>query len=154
MGLVIRHVISAGVVYKSFVDGNWIVDSSATCHICHDRSSFVELHTLEKPLHVTLGDGCTLKAVERGTVILILKSGCLTRKCKLTDVLYVPELTYNLLSMSKAVRKGITVTFTVTSTICCMLNRRIMFILLLRNWTKMVIHQKKICGIVDTVILE
>ena len=44
-------------------------------------------------------------------MIFILKSRCLTRKCKLIDVLYVPELTYNLLSVSKAVEKGITVTF-------------------------------------------
>ena len=111
MGLVIQHALSAGVDHKSFGDGNWIVDSGATCHICHDCNSFVELNTLEKPLDVTLGDGHTLKAVGRGTVILILKSGCLTRKCKLNDVLYVPELTYNLLSVSKAVEKGITVTF-------------------------------------------
>ena len=82
-----------------------------TCHICRDCNSFVELNTLEKPLDVTLGDGRTLKAVGRGTVILILKSGCLTRKCKLNDVLYVPELTYNLLSVSMAVEKGMTVTF-------------------------------------------
>ena len=111
VGLVIRHALSAGVDYKSFGDRNWIIDSGATCHICHDHNSFVELNTLEKPLDVTLGDGHTLKAVGHGTVILILKSGCLTRKCKLNDVLYVPELTYNLLSVSKAVEKGITVTF-------------------------------------------
>ena len=34
-----------------------------------------------------------------------------TRKCKLHDVLHVPDLSYNLLSVSKTVEKGITVKF-------------------------------------------
>ena len=41
----------------------------------------------------------------------MLESGSLRRKCKLNDVLYVSELTYNLLSVSKAVGKGISFTF-------------------------------------------
>ena len=90
---------------------NWIVDSGATCHICNDRNSFVELHNLKKTLDVTLGDGHTLKAIGHGTVILMMKTGCLRRKCKLHDVLFVPNLTCNLLSVSKAVEKGISVTF-------------------------------------------
>ena len=36
---------------------------------------------------------------------------CGTRKCKLHDLLHVPHLSYNLLSVSKAVEKGITVKF-------------------------------------------
>ena len=90
---------------------NWIMDSGATCHICNDRNSFVELRNLKKTLDVTLGDAHTLKAIGHGTVILMMKTGCLTRKCKLHDVLFVPNLTCNLLSVSKAVDKGISVTF-------------------------------------------
>ena len=52
-----------------------------------------------------------IEAIGRGTVILMMKNGCLTRKCKLHDVLFVPNLTCNLLSVSKAVEKGISVTF-------------------------------------------
>ena len=104
-----QHALSVGV--NNQADVEWIVDSGATCHVCHDNSLFSELQNLEKPLDIVLGDGRTLKATGRGTVILILESGSLRRKCKFNDVLYVSELTYNLLSVSKAVDKGISFTF-------------------------------------------
>ena len=53
------------------------MDSGASCHICNDRNSFVELRNLKRSLDVTLGDGHMLKAIGRGTVILIIKKGCL-----------------------------------------------------------------------------
>ena len=67
--------------------------------------------TLEKPIDVSLGDGHVLKGIGRGTVTLMLRTGHLTRKCKLHDVLFVPEISYNLLSVSKTVEKGISFTF-------------------------------------------
>ena len=44
-------------------DTNWIVDSSATCHVCNGCSSFVELNFLQTPLDITLGAGHALKAI-------------------------------------------------------------------------------------------
>ena len=41
----------------------------------------------------------------------MMRTGQLTRKCKLQDVLLVPKLTYNLLSVSKVAKKGIKVIF-------------------------------------------
>ena len=41
-------------------------------------------------LEVKLGDGHALKPTARGTVILKVKFGCGTCKCKLYDVLNVP----------------------------------------------------------------
>ena len=104
MGLVVPHVLSADVVKKS-TGTNWIVDSGATCHVCSDCNFFIELNNLKNPLDIILGDGHTLHATGCGTVILMLKSASLIRKCKLYDFLYVPELVYNLLSVSKAVEK-------------------------------------------------
>ena len=46
--LVIEHVLQAGVM------GNRIVDSGATCHMCHDEILFSELQLLEKETDVTL----------------------------------------------------------------------------------------------------
>ena len=40
--LVVEHVLLAGVM------GNWIVNSGATCHVCHDERLFFELQPLEK----------------------------------------------------------------------------------------------------------
>ena len=47
IGLVVCQVLSA--VDSSKAD-SWIVDSGVTCHICNDRRSFVEIHTLKKSL--------------------------------------------------------------------------------------------------------
>lgn len=82
---------------------NWIIDSGATCHMGNDKSQFAEFVPLECPQDVTLGDGHSLKAVGCGTVILDVElSQGKVKKCKLNDVLYVPGLSYNLLSVSKA----------------------------------------------------
>ena len=95
--LVVEQAFQAGTV------GNWIVDSGATCHICCDKKLFSELQSLAKPTDVTLGDGHTLEATGQDTVSLVMNhpDGCQS-KCRVLDVLYVPSLTYNLLSVSKA----------------------------------------------------
>ena len=100
-GLVVSHVLSAGQR-----DG-WIVDSGATCHMCSDRRLFVELHNVTEPLEVVLGDGHTLNAAGTGVVMLdmVLPIGK-TKTCKLHNVLYVPKLSYNLLSVSKVAQEG------------------------------------------------
>lgn len=78
---------------------SWIVDSGASCHMCNNVMLFVELRSLKETLQVTLGDGHTLEATGRGTVALDMKlPDGMTKTCKLNDVLYVPKLSYNLLS--------------------------------------------------------
>ena len=68
---------------------------------------FVDLKPLKEPMEVTLGDGHALQAVGRGVVSLMMKlpSG-VTRKCIVQDVLYVPALSYNLLSVSQTAERG------------------------------------------------
>ena len=106
VGLVACHV---GTHHKRY---NWIIDSGATCHISNNKNLFIELQSLSKPQEVTLGDGSTLKALGRGTVTLnlMLPDGN-TKIGMLSDVLYVPALTYNLVSVIKATEMGKTVSF-------------------------------------------
>ena len=75
--------------------------------MCNDRKLFVELRNLDKPLEVPLGDGYDLHAIGHGVVVLETKlpSGR-TKKCKLHDMLYVPKLSYNLLSVSRTSDAG------------------------------------------------
>ena len=42
VGLVVQHALSTDVVNQQ-ADTDWIVDSGATCHVCHDRSLFTDL---------------------------------------------------------------------------------------------------------------
>ena len=45
-GLLVDHVLSSKVNISPGLStsGKWIIDSGATCHICNNRSSFVELY--------------------------------------------------------------------------------------------------------------
>lgn len=109
VGLVTCHVLSA---VESNEVNSWIVDSGATCHICNNKQSFLEFHSSKRPQHVTLGDGHSLSATGTGNVVIeLLLGNNKTRQCHLSDVLYVPELSYNLLSVSKATEAGKRVEF-------------------------------------------
>ncbi len=105
--LVTCHVLSVGGS-----SNQWIIDSGATCHICYSKELFEDLHVLGEPQHVTLGDGRQLKVVGKGDISLKLKlpGGC-TDVRKVIGVLYVPELTYNLLSVPRLTESGKEVSF-------------------------------------------
>ena len=99
--LVVSHADSVGA------SGSRIVDSGAMCHMCNTRQRFFGLRTLLKPENVTVGDGRSLEAVGRGSVNLLMTlPSSATQKCKLRDVLFVPDLSYNLVSVSKASEAG------------------------------------------------
>ena len=115
-GLVVSHALSV----RQWE--GWVVDSGATSHMCSDHRQFVELHNMTKPLEVALGDGHTLNAAGVGVVMLdmVLPNGK-TKTCKLRNVLYVPNLSYNLLSVSKLAEAGKVTKFGKTA--CHILNR-------------------------------
>lgn len=106
-------LIGNALVAKSRDD--WIVDSGATCHMCNNRNMFVELRQLQPDEKVTLGDGSSLSVTGEGTVDMdMLLSDGTRRGCALNRVLYVPELAYNLVSVSRAAEAGKTAHFTDT----------------------------------------
>ena len=104
VGLILNHVLS--VDSSRHLNGKWILDSGVTCHICSDRNMFDKLYPLKEKIDVKLGDGHTLKAVGEGTVLIHMKYGRHTRKCRLHGVLYIPNFAYNLVSVSKATKRG------------------------------------------------
>ena len=109
VGLVTYQVLSAATVPDEAE--SWIVDSGATCHLCNDRSMFTVFNDLESPQEIVLGDRHTLDAVGIGDVILNLVVNGKNKRRRLRDVLYVPQLVYNLLSVSKATETGKRVKF-------------------------------------------
>ena len=119
-GLIASHALT---VVSPNEHGVWIVDSGATCHMCHDNKMFTTLYQLEKPIDVMLGDGRMLTAIGRGEVVLdmVLRNGEL-KSCMLHDVLYVPKLTYNLISVTRASQTGKIVKFTKSA--CYVLDKR------------------------------
>ena len=102
VGLVTRSLLSASTSDQS--TDAWLIDSGATCtctcRICNNRELFVQYEVFEEPQEVSVGDGYMLEATGSGIVALTLElPDHKTRKCKLHDVLFVPELKY--LSVSK-----------------------------------------------------
>ena len=98
-----QHALSA----DSNTHGQWIIDCGATCHMCNNEAMFGELRALHSPLNVTLGDGRNLQGVGRGNIVLMMNlSHGKMENCTLHDVLLVPDLAYNLLSVPAASNKG------------------------------------------------
>ncbi|KAJ0034274.1 hypothetical protein Pint_25490 [Pistacia integerrima] len=71
----------------------WMVDTGATDHITHSLSCF-DTYKQIKPILVTLPNGSKITAQYAGTV-------CLNNQLILTDVLYLPEFSFNLISVTK-----------------------------------------------------
>ena len=90
----------------------WIIDSGASSHMCNEQSNFKEFVQLQSTEKVALGDGSTLDVKGEGTIDMemILQDGT-RRVCVLNNVLYVPNLAYNLVSVSRATDAGKTVDF-------------------------------------------
>ena len=89
----------------------WIVDSAASRHMCNDRKQFKDLKRLDKGKEIRVGDGSLVRANFEGTIKLRIRAINQVRKFKLRKVLFVPELKYNLLSVSQASESGKNVHF-------------------------------------------
>lgn len=103
--------------------GTWIIDSGATCHMCNNKNFFTDMRHLDTPQQVTLGDGSLLEGPAEGTVKLgMIPPDGSTQQCTLNNVLYVPKLSYSLLSVSKASEAGKTTKFDKSG--CKILNQK------------------------------
>jgi transposase InsO family protein len=87
--------------------GLWHVDSGASSHLTGCRAWFTELHSCA-PCTVVAANHGTLTCTQRGTVTLNTERG----RIHVRDVLYVPSLGVNLLSVSAIVNAGMRVRFT------------------------------------------
>ena len=104
-GLVVQHALSA----DSTIHGQWIVDSGATCHMCNSPDQFSSLQALCSPLTATLSDGHALQAAGHRNVMKLPQAK--NQERTLQDVLFVPDLAYNLLSVTSAAKRGKVTTF-------------------------------------------
>ena len=88
---------------------NWVVDSGATRHICANRDVFTS-YTLagDDKKVVFLGDSHTAQVLGKGKVMLKLTSG---KTLVLSDVLHVPNIRANLISVALLGKVGVKVSF-------------------------------------------
>lgn len=106
----------------SEVKTDWIIDSGASCHKSYDESFFSEIKQLDEPQEITVGDEYKVKATGVGTLDLFMKlPNGETNHCRLSDVLYVPNLLYNLFSVSRTTKRGKRIEF--EDSICKILDK-------------------------------
>eukprot|EP00794_Sanderia_malayensis_P003848 gene3848-4384_t len=104
------HELALGSTNEN-MDG-WIIDSGATSHMCKDLQAFTDLSELDQPEEISVGDGHIVKATQIGTVKLDIEDDQgQVKRCKLQNVLFVPELAYNLISVPKLTKTGKAVMF-------------------------------------------
>ena len=91
---------------------DWILDSGATRHMTLDRTAFTEYSTVEN-WPVEMANGAIMPGAGLGKVRLAVKVRGYTRSVVLTDVLHVPQIKGNLISVTKLQDKGMVVETTV-----------------------------------------
>lgn len=85
------------------LEEKWIMDSGTTSHMVNNKKYLKDLKKEQTTVGVTKVNE-SMKSIGKGSVIL--------RTCILKDVMYVPELSTNLLSVSAITRSGGKVLFT------------------------------------------
>lgn len=83
------------------------MDSGASRHTCNDRAFFKELHESAQP-DIKVGNGVALQVVGEGNVALFNASGACIQ---LTNVLYVPSMVVNLVSVYCLAQQGVRTLF-------------------------------------------
>jgi len=142
VGLVAHQSFSATAETNT---SDWLIDSGATSHMTKNSDNFNELNYLSEPEEVFLGDGRCVQVKGKGTVILnVLNSENSPRKLALRETLYVPDLTYNLLSIGRASACGIDVTFISNADTCVFKNKEEQTVLTARKKGKLYLIKCKI----------
>ena len=89
-------------------DMTWVLDTGASRHITPEADIIHNARVPEEEIAITFGNGGIGKAAAVGDALLQTADG----KFMLTDVLFVPEATENLLSVRHATQRGVSFSFT------------------------------------------
>ena len=112
-GYVLIAALTGTITHGS---NDWLVDSGAFKHMTGYKESFVNMSEHESPHKVKLGDDYQYPIKGSGEASYKLDSG---KSLKIKDVLYVPGLKKNLLSISALDAKGIRVAFIDVQVLMC-----------------------------------
>lgn len=81
----------------------WVLDTGASRHMTADASLLSNMRPTADDITITFGNGSTGKAVATGEVFLATSNATF----QLTDVLYIPQATENLISVRQATQRGL-----------------------------------------------
>ncbi|PKU62337.1 Retrovirus-related Pol polyprotein from transposon TNT 1-94 [Dendrobium catenatum] len=92
----------------SATNNNWFLDSGASAHLTNSLDNLSIASPYQGSDSITIGDGRSMSIANSGTGSLPIPA----RKLTLDQILHIPELKYNLLSISKLTRdNNISITF-------------------------------------------
>jgi hypothetical protein len=86
----------------------WYIDNGASSHMTGVRENFTDLRDTEVRMEISLGDDTIVIVVGRGTITFQRES---MPPLSFRDVLYVPGLKKNLISVSTLQDRGLEVSF-------------------------------------------
>lgn len=89
----------------------WFVDSGASSHMTSKLDYIRNYEPFSTPIPVALGDNRTVDAIGKGDVLFDMTFATHKKRILLTDILYVPEMGFNLFSVTTVVAKGCSVEF-------------------------------------------
>ena len=92
------------------IHSGWIIDSGCSAHLSYDRSIFTTYSPVKKR-SVDLGANSSATIVGSGNVLLSLNIRGQFKKCLIKNVQHVPNLRYQLLSVSVITEQGMRVEF-------------------------------------------
>jgi hypothetical protein len=99
---------------EGYFSDNFIIDSGATCHISNSRELFIEYEESVNKI-IRLGNGKVLKVEGEGKIKIEVQNpnepGTIDRVFILEDVLHVPSMACNLLSVGAITFHGYNVVF-------------------------------------------
>lgn len=98
-------------LFVTSVSDGWILDSGATCHIASNKDRFTEFNANHRET-VFVANGQKTITAGKGTVCVdfVNKKGHIV-SVKIENVLYVPSIKGNLISVKRLADKGYTVSF-------------------------------------------
>lgn len=85
---------------------SWYQDCGASQHMTSHREWFVQLVELDEPIPIVIGDATRLDGVAVGNIEMEAFDGQKWYPVVLEDVIYVPNLNFNLFSVSQMLDKG------------------------------------------------
>lgn len=88
----------------------WIIDSGASAHMCGDKNSFNTLDD-QYAMNIVVANGETMECKGMGTINVEVYTRNGPFKVELKDVLYVPSIDENLISVRAITKRGFSVIF-------------------------------------------
>ena len=84
---------------------SWLCDTGASHHICHRREFFTELVQIPGSFRIKQVQG-SVAVTHHGTVLLQVDSATGKRELKLSNVLLIESMQFNILSLQRVLANG------------------------------------------------